>query len=59
MSTFFVPPGHYEVSVSYPWIFAPECGKNTIGVSVQAGETKTVTYRAGLIRYLPGKISVS
>jgi len=58
-SSFDLPPGHYEVSVSYPWLFAPECGKNTVGFTLQPGETKRVTYRAGLIRYLPGKISVS
>ena len=26
-SSFDLAPGHYEVSVSYPWLFAPECGK--------------------------------
>src|ERR1039457_524718 len=24
---FTLPPGDYEVSVSYPWILSPECGK--------------------------------
>ncbi|HVT79078.1 MAG TPA: hypothetical protein VHM90_00360, partial [Phycisphaerae bacterium] len=27
---FEVSPGVYTVSVSYPWVFAPECGKNTV-----------------------------
>jgi hypothetical protein len=58
-SSFDLPPGDYEVSVSYPWIFAPECGKNTVSFTLHHGETKRVSYRAGLIRYLPGKISVS
>jgi len=58
-SSFDLPPGHYEVSVSYPWLFAPECGKNTVRFTLQPGEAKRVSYRAGLIRYLPGKISVS
>jgi hypothetical protein len=56
---FDVPPGNYEVSVSYPWIFMPECGKNTVRLTLQQGETKTVSYTASYIRYLPGSISVS
>lgn len=53
---FEVAPGEYDVSVSYPWLFSPECGKNTLRVAVGPGELKKVRYRAGLIRYLPGKI---
>jgi hypothetical protein len=53
---FEVTPGDYDVAVSYPWLLSPECGKNTLRVSVGAGELKKVRYRAGLIRYLPGKI---
>jgi hypothetical protein len=55
---FDVAPGTHTVSVSYPWLFSPECGKATTQVEVAPGETKTVTYRAGLIRYLPGKMTV-
>ena len=55
---FKVPPGTYEVSVSYPWLFSPECGKNTVHFEVQAGKRKTITYRAGFIRFLPGKMAV-
>ena len=28
--TFEVPAGSYDVTVSYPWIFSPECGKNSV-----------------------------
>ncbi|MEO8459222.1 MAG: hypothetical protein ABI451_01730 [Dokdonella sp.] len=56
--SFEVSPGAYEVSVSYPWFLSPECGKNTVNFELQAGQRKTVTYRAGVIRYLPGKITV-
>jgi len=56
--SFNVPAGHYEISVSYPWLFSRECGKNSVQVDVQVGESRTVTYSAGLIRYLPGKMSV-
>jgi len=54
---FALSPGDYEVSVSYPWLFSPECGKNSVRVRLEAGQTRKVKYRAGLIRYLPGKIS--
>jgi hypothetical protein len=56
--TFEVPPGSNEISVSYPWLFSSECGKNTVHVTLLPGETKKITYRAGLVRYLPGKIVV-
>ena len=56
--SFDVAPGTHTVSVSYPWIFSPECGKATADVEVGPGETKTVTYRAGLIRHLPGRMTV-
>jgi hypothetical protein len=53
-----LPPGDHEISISYPWFLSPECGKNTVNINLKPGETKKVIYRAGLIRYLPGKISV-
>ena len=56
---FALSPGFYEVSISYPWIFAPECGKNTVWISLEDGELRKIKYRAGLIRYLPGKITTS
>ena len=56
--TFEIPPGDYKISVSYPWLFSPECGKSTVHISLRLGETKRVRYRAGLIRYLPGKMIV-
>jgi hypothetical protein len=56
---FALPPGDYEVAVSYPWLFSRECGKNSMRVHLEAGEERKVTYCAGLIRYLPGKISAS
>ena len=56
--SFDVPPGDYEVSASYPWLLSPECGKNTVSFTLKSGEAKRVSYCAGLIRYLPGTISV-
>ncbi len=54
---FSLPPGDYEVAGSYPWIIS-ECGKNSVRLSLAAGETKKVTYCARLIRFLPGSIRV-
>ena len=56
---FSVSPGDYDVAVSYPWLFSQECGKNSVRVHVAVGQVKKVHYRAGFIRYLPGKISAS
>jgi hypothetical protein len=55
---FSLPPGDYEVAVSYPWIVS-ECGKNLVRFSLAAGETKRVRYCARLIRFIPGAISVT
>jgi hypothetical protein len=55
---FHVPPGDYEVTVSYPWIIK-ECGKSSVRLSLMIGETKRVRYFARLIRFIPGKIQVS
>jgi hypothetical protein len=55
---FNLPPGDYEVAVSYPWIIS-ECGKNSVRFSIAAGETKKVKYCARLIRFWPGSISIS
>ena len=54
---FSLPAGEYVVEISYPWVFSPECGKNSVRVTLQAGDTRKIVYKAGLIRYLPGKIS--
>ena len=56
---FALPPGQYEVSVSYPWLLSPECGKNSVVVLLEAGQSRKILYRAGLVRYLPGKISLT
>jgi hypothetical protein len=56
---FTLPPGTYDVSVSYPWILSPECGKNTARVELELGAVRKIKYCARLIRYIPGKIEVS
>ena len=54
-----LPPGTYDVSVSYPWFLSPECGKNAARVELEIGTVRKIKYTAPLIRYLPGKIVVS
>jgi hypothetical protein len=56
---FTLPPGDYQVSLSYPWLYSRECGKNSVRVHLETGPTRKVNYCAGLVRYLPGKISAS
>jgi hypothetical protein len=57
--SFELPPGDYDISVSYPWLFSPECGKNSVRFTLRAGETRRIAYRAGLIQHRPGKMTVS
>jgi len=54
---FEVAPGEHTIAVSYPWVFDRRCGRNSVTVTVRAGETARIAYRAPLIRYLPGKIT--
>jgi hypothetical protein len=56
--SFALPPGDYEVAISYPWIIR-ECGKNSVRFSLAQGETKRVRYCARLIRFIPGTIRVT
>jgi hypothetical protein len=51
-STFDVVPGKHLVAVSYPWLFFDRCGRNTIVVEVAADETKYMTYRPWMIRFI-------
>lgn len=53
-----LPPGDYEVAVSYPWIVR-ECGRNSVRFSLAANERRTVSYCARLIRFIPGSIKVT
>ena len=53
-----LPPGYHEISASYPCLFSREGGKNSVRFRLQQGEVKKVKYRAGLMLYLPGKITV-
>ena len=56
---FDVPPGDYEVAVSYPWLFMRECGRNSVRFRIGPSELRRVRYTAGLIRFVPGKITVT
>ena len=56
--TIELPAGRHEIAISYPWLFSPDCGRNSVVFDLAAGETKRVRYRARLLRYWPGKMSV-
>jgi hypothetical protein len=57
--SFELPPGDYDISVSYPWLFSPECGKNSVHFTLRAGETRRIAYRAGLMLHRPGRMTVT
>jgi len=56
-SHFDVAPGSHTVAISYPWL-VKEAGRAAVTVTLQHGETKRVSYRSRMIRFVPGKISV-
>jgi len=56
---FDVPPGDYEVAVSYPWVFTPQCGKNSVRFRIGPGEVRRVHYTAGIIRFIAGTIRLT
>jgi len=55
---FDVPPGDYEVAVSYQWIFGG-WGRNAVRFRIGPQETRRVNYMASYIRFLPGSINVT
>ena len=55
---FDVPPGEYEVAVSYQWLFGG-WGRNAVRFRIGPQETRRVEYTASYIRFLPGSIKVS
>ena len=55
---FEVEPGEHTIAISYPWFMDRRCGRNSVTVMVREGETTHIAYRAGLIRFLPGKITL-
>ncbi len=55
---FPLPPGDYEISVSYPWLKWKGCGKNTVRCRLDVGQVRHVKYRAGFDRGRPGTMTV-
>ena len=56
--SFPVAPGVHNVEVSYPWLFIRRAGKASVAVSVAEGQTVRVHYKASVVRYMPGTITV-
>jgi hypothetical protein len=54
-----LPPGDYEIAVSYPWIANVESGKNSVRIRLEDGQLRKVKYTARYLRYIPGKITTS
>ncbi|HUS28804.1 MAG TPA: hypothetical protein VMZ53_09845 [Kofleriaceae bacterium] len=55
---FEVAAGRHKVEVSYPWFLIRRAGKRAVVVDVLPGQTVRIHYRANVIRYVPGTISV-
>ena len=55
---FVLAPGRYHVELSYPWLFADECGKNAATVDLGDHDHTHVRYTARMLRFWPGKLTV-
>jgi hypothetical protein len=54
-----VAPGAHHLVVYFPYLFImPRAGKAEVDVSVEEGQTVTVTYKAPWLVFLAGKITV-
>ena len=53
-----LPPGTYDVSVSYPSLLVSECQKNAVQIVLESGQTRKITYRAGFVRFQPGEMTI-
>ena len=54
---FELQPGVYQIRISFPYIFSSECGANSVEISLQYGEVRTVNYYMWPIIFLPGSIN--
>jgi hypothetical protein len=54
-----VTPGSHRIEVWFPYFFVFNVGKASTEVTVAEGETKTVTYKAPWLVFLPGKIATT
>jgi hypothetical protein len=53
-------PGQHHLTVYFPYLFiVPKAGKAETDITVAEGQTPTVTYKAPLIVFMKGKISVA
>ena len=55
---FQLPPGDYEISVSYQWLKWKGLRKNTVRCRLDVGQVRHVKYRAGFDRGRPGTMTV-
>jgi hypothetical protein len=53
-----VPAGEHRLSIYFPYIFG-RMGKADVAVTVQEGQTVTVTYKTPWLVFLPGRVKVS
>jgi hypothetical protein len=58
--TFFsLPPGEYQVKISFPYFGKAECGANEIKVSLSEGQKRRVTYNMPPWILAKGSIKIS
>lgn len=58
--TFFsLPPGEYQVKISFPYLAMAECGANEITVPLSEGQKRIVKYYMPPWVMLPGNIKMS
>ncbi len=53
-----VPPGSHRVDVWMPYLFLPTMGRNGAVVEVRPGDAVQVAWRAPLVVFFPGKVTV-
>jgi hypothetical protein len=55
-----VAPGQHHLTVYFPYMFiVPKAGKAEIDVTVQEGQTVTVTYKAPWLVFLAGRVAIA
>ena len=58
--TFFsLPPGEYQVKISFPYLGIAECGANEIKVSLTEGQKRRVIYNMPPWMLAKGRIKMS
>jgi hypothetical protein len=58
-SFFDLQPGEYHVKIYFAYVFKPECGANSINVSLRPGEVRNISFYMPPWMFSKGSMKIS